>query len=148
MKKFLVCIALTSLAGCSVTVPVVAKKQDGMVFIGQAKAGLSQSEGTMELYNDETGEECHGVYDQWSSDSLLRVKLTCSDGSVGTANMMRTKDTLHGSGEGYMTHPDGTRERVLAAFGDNVLREHNSPAFWRTVGVNIHHTQDDEDQSN
>lgn len=143
MKKSLVVTIITIfISGCSITVPVVAKKESGAIFIGQAKAGLSQSQGTMDLYNDESGTECHGTYDQWNSDSLLRVKMTCSDGSHGTANIMRTKDTLNGSGEGYLTHSDGKRERILAAFGERVLVEHNSPAFWKTVDVNIHHTQD------
>lgn len=138
----LIVFSIFSTTACTITVPVVAKKQDGMVFIGQAKGGLTQSEGTMELYNDETGVECHGTYDQWSTDSLLRVKLRCSDDSYGTANIMRTADTLNGSGEGYLNHKNGKRERILAAYGDSVLKEHNSPAFWKTIDVNIHHTQD------
>ena len=144
LKKFVVFTFVVTLMGCSVTVPIVAKKQDGMVFIGQAKAGITQSEGKIELYNDEIGVECHGAYDQWTMDSLLRVKLTCSDGSTGVANMLRTDDSLNGSGEGYLTHPDGSKERILAAFGESVLKEHNSPAFWRNIDVNIHHTQDQE----
>ena len=137
MKKYILPLIVASvvLSGCSITVPAVAKKENGVVFIGQAKASIA--EGSIEMYNDETGIECHGTYDQWSTDSLMRVKLNCSDGSFGTANLMRTKDGLNGSGEGYLNHKDGKRERILVAYGDRVLQEHSSPAFWKTIDGDI-----------
>lgn len=135
MKKKIVMLTVATMAisGCSVSVPVVAKNEQNKIFIGQAKASMTQSAGTMELYNDEEDISCYGTYDQWSTDSLLRVKLECSDGSKGTANIMRDSSTLNGSGQGTLRHPDGRKEVILAAFGERVLIESRSPAFWKTI---------------
>ncbi|MCD9513246.1 hypothetical protein [Photobacterium phosphoreum] len=136
MKKIILIITAIYLSGCSVTVPVIAKSNN-KVFIGQAKAGLTQSEGIMSIYNDESNIECHGTYDQWSTDSLLRVKLKCSDGSIGTANIMRDSTSMNGSGQGVLLHPNGKKEIILAAFGERVLIESKSPAFWKTVNGSL-----------
>ncbi len=139
MKKLLLVALIASVtAGCSITVPVAGKSENGDLLLGQAKASLAASVGTIDLYNDKTGVSCNGTYDQWTSDSVLRVKnLTCTDGSSGFGTLLRTGDTLNGSGTGYLISSDGVRTEYLFAFGDRVLHEHRSPAFWKQISGGV-----------
>ncbi|RUS66562.1 hypothetical protein CUZ56_01842 [Saezia sanguinis] len=110
--KNLVAVTVLSLwlFGCSVTTGILVNV-DGKseALMGEAYASLSQ--GTF-YASDSSGFFCNGDYDQFSTNAMLEVKVSCSDGRTGTARVLRYGENLmNGSGMGKLE--DGTEFRIL-----------------------------------
>ncbi len=103
--------AVTSIAGCSVSVPVSGYIGDDRA-LGQATATTS-GPGTFEAYTVD-GLKCFGTYDDNSTAPTLSTKIECNDGRTGVLLITRTQQLTSGTAVGKLS--DGTLGQFV--FGD------------------------------
>lgn len=102
MRKTVLAVVLAvSLAGCSVTEPVVVIGKNGQILRGTATADLSGGR-----FNVTDGKlTCAGSYDGYDTSTTISMPVHCNDGRKGM--VIATRDAGGRSGSGRVRLDDG-----------------------------------------
>ena len=76
------------MVGCAQTAPVVAIDSNGHTYRGSATAAMDG--GSFQVGYKET--TCGGDYNSWSTESVITMQVTCSDGRKGPLSDALTTD--------------------------------------------------------
>jgi hypothetical protein len=118
-KLFLLILICGMLSACGeIRIPVKAETDKDEVFKGEIIASLT--EGSAHLAS-KSGVTCNGTYDQFSTEQVVMMYMSCSDGRHGKITATRDLPLGSQSGIGMGKMNDGTQ--VTFAWGNRRISE-------------------------
>jgi hypothetical protein len=118
-KRVLFIIMCGLLSACGeIRVPVKAETNKDEVFTGEIIASLTEGSAHLESTN---GITCRGTYDQFSTEQVVMMYMSCSDGRHGKLTATRDLPLGSQSGTGIGKMNDGTQ--VTFAWGNKRINE-------------------------
>jgi hypothetical protein len=117
--KYLLILVCGLLSGCGqIRVPVQAETDKDEVFTGEIVASLTEGSTHLE---SKSGIKCQGTYDQFTTEQIVMLYISCSDGRHGKITATRDLPLGSQSGTGSGKMNDGTQ--VTFAFGNRRIAE-------------------------